>query len=196
MDSTAYSAMLDEELAQLSKEKAPGAFSELLMRHNSRISAFARQIFRGMGDEWEDAAQEGAIALYQAALHYNPHIGVPFEAFSALVVKRKLLTFRRKQGRWWSCASHWTMEEAEACMPAEWHSQPFDAMLEAMELEDVKRAAREKLSGAQSRIVLPYLEGERPKEIAQRLGVSAKTVYNTLSRSRAVIRSAAQSRRL
>lgn len=44
------------------------------------------------GAEREDVEQEAALALLAAAKSYRPELGVPFEAFAKLVIRRRLKT--------------------------------------------------------------------------------------------------------
>ncbi len=125
----------------------------------------------------EDLSQEGMIGLYLACLSYDATRGVPFDAFAKTCVKNRVITAYR------SLKNVGSADELTADIAAD-----VPDMTSGVDSKDFFSRLRKKLSGLENDVLDEYLLEKSYAEIAEKLGVSEKTVGNAVHRIRGKIK--------
>ncbi|MBW3595882.1 MAG: sigma-70 family RNA polymerase sigma factor [Planctomycetes bacterium] len=87
----------DERAVSKTVEEAQTLANEVVLSCTGLANSLAR-FFRGSGFERRDLQQEALIGLREAALKYQPSLGVPFAAFARAVVLNRLRSALRRSG--------------------------------------------------------------------------------------------------
>lgn len=98
------------------------------LKHRGLARSLARRYFLPGGDA-DDLEQEALIALWVAARNYDPDSGVPFEAFAALLIRRRLWTAIKTANR----GSHRMISDAYRVLDDTTGAYTFDELVEARE---------------------------------------------------------------
>ena len=61
----------------------------LMRRHDGLVHVVLRRQSRG-GVAYEDLLQEGRIALWRAALHFDPQRGAAFSTYAGVAIERRI----------------------------------------------------------------------------------------------------------
>lgn len=188
-----YDQMTNEELVVLvSAGKDENAFSELDRRFSRFIFFKARKYRDVNGLTHEDILQEGNIALYKAALAFDPEKGFRFSSFfdSFLHIHYRRIFFERNLRK---------KDPMCRCTPIEYYDldMEYDCMVSDIACSDVERTVMDRerhdalmrsveksLSDTERNVVLAYLGGSDYRTIAAKLGISEKSVDNALTRAK------------
>lgn len=184
-----YSALSDDVLAELSKDSDEYAFNELVLRYLGKISFIARK-YSARSYDHKDFVQEGLLGLFYAAKTYDAKGSMSFKNYAMLVAERRFISIIRRQN-------------AERAVPdsaiLNFDNLDFDIVDTAKTPEDelmlkeqfamVYRRLGDTLSKKELSVLLLYVEGLSYKQIAERLGITAKTVDNALQRARRKVES-------
>ena len=149
-------------------------------------AAAARGVCPGL--EFEDALQEGLIALFSAVKQFDESRGVPFESYAAACVHNAVRSAQRAAAR----RKHAPLNHSVPMEQAEAQQDPGQSPERAVEASE--RLARTmagiatRLSPMERRGLALFLDGQPYSAIAKRLGVQEKAVDNALQRVRAKLR--------
>jgi RNA polymerase sporulation-specific sigma factor len=171
-----------------------GASSTLVSKYRSFVRCKARSYFLAGADR-DDVIQEGMIGLYKAIRDYNPDRQTSFRSFAELCVTRQLITAiktatRQKHGPLNSYVSLQRSATGEdegdrvlsEILAAREVCDPAELVINAWEVDSIKRGFTEALSSFESDVLRLYVDGSSYCEIADRLGRHAKAVDNALQR--------------
>ncbi len=140
----------------------------------------------GPGMELEDAVQEGIIGLFRALKSYDESRGASFETYAVSCIQHAQLAAKRAAGR----KKHLPLNSS---VPLEENTPapgPEELAIANERYEGWMRRMETRLSALEREVLGLYLQGLSYQAIGTRLGRSAKSVENALSRARAKLRQA------
>jgi len=129
----------------------------------------------------EDLVQEGLIGLFNATATYSPDEENPFKPYAVACIRNGIYSACRKMK---NDALHESLEEA--VIPA--GEDMENTIIEKNDTANFFAKLRQELSPMEASILTEYLCDKSYAEIAQTLGVSAKTIDNSLSRIKGKIK--------
>lgn len=183
----------DSKLVALIKQGQADAFTVLAQRYRALLVSQARRYFLP-GEEFDDFLQTAQIALWQAALAYQAHIG-SFGGFAKLIVERKLqekvkMGLRHKRrplnqsvslSQPLAIDSSLTVAEI---LPST-DKQPEYCLIDDESMKELLAGLADSLSAMEWTIFCQLLAGDQtPLSIARTLGMSYKQVDNAVQRIR------------
>ena len=192
-----YEAMDDPALVALAQAGDTAAMEVVLVRYKGLARRKAADYFLAGGDA-EDVVQEGMIGLFKAVRTYRPEHGIPFSTFAAYSVAARITDAVRTASR----RKHSPLNDSmslQGLTDADGEEGPglLDVFIDATradpEQQYIGREAAESLkvfldtalTELERQCVALLMEGLTYKEMALRLGRSAKSVDNALGRARA-----------
>ena len=156
------------------------------------MRACARPLFLAGGDS-EDLIQEGTFGLLSAIRQFDPENSTSFKTFAEHCIKMRLLSAIKSASR----LKHFPLndgisleqlsEEPGAhlsAFPEFFRRTPEDLVLARESKEELYSAFLQCLSKFEIKVLDLYLEGLSYREIADRLGKSAKSIDNAVQRIR------------
>jgi len=187
-----YEALNDTALQALASEGDREAEERLAERYLRLVRACARPLFLAGGDS-EDLIQEGTFGLLSAIRHYDPKSDASFKTFAEHCIKMRLLSAIKSASR----LKHFPLndgisleqlsEEPGAhlsAFPEFFRRTPEELVLARESKEELYSAFLQCLSKLEIKVLNLYLEGLSYREIADRLGKSAKSIDNAVQRIR------------
>ena len=187
-----YDALNDTALQILASEGDREAEEKLAERYLRLVRACARPLFLAGGDS-EDLIQEGTFGLLSAIRQYDPESNTSFKTFAEHCIKMRLLSAIKSASR----LKHFPLndgisleqlsEEPGAhlsAFPEFFRRTPEDLVLARESKEELYSALLQCLSKLEIKVLNLYLEGLSYREIADRLGKSAKSIDNAVQRIR------------
>ena len=183
--------MTDEELALKAKNGDLNAMNELLSKYKSLVGKLSRSYFL-LGGDVEDLAQEGMIGLYKAIQGFSQNKNASFKTFASICIKHQLLSAIKvassQKNMILSSALPITEQSEdeeenfiEIILPSSL-PQPDDTLLEKESEKELQEKIKSSLSPLEIKVLSLYLKGFSYKEIAEKAGISTKTIDNALSR--------------
>ncbi len=177
----------ERELA-LCRKGDEQAIAGLIAREMPAIrAAAARSICPGL--EFDDAVQEGIIALFSAIGTYDEGRGASFSTYAAACVQNGIISARRAAGR----QKHAPLNQSVSMEEADGIPGPEQTPEQAAEANERFSRTMEgiatRLSTLERQVLLLFLDGASYSAIARRLQVPEKAVDNALQRVRAKLRS-------
>ena len=143
---------------------------------------FIHSIAAGFPERYrEDLVQEGLIGLFNAVASYSPDAENPFKPYAVACIRNGIYSACRKIK---NDALHESLEEA--VIPA--GDDMESSIIEKNDTSDFFAKLREELSPLEANILTEYLSDKTYAEIALALGVSAKTIDNSLTRIKGKIK--------
>lgn len=166
----------------------------LIQYYEPEIRKIAYKYFLNRA-EYDDLLQEGRIAIYKAIVSYDPGSEIPFLHFLRMVIKRKLIDSLRAHNR----QKHLNLNEAYSLnnVLADDKTDSFISFVATYDDDPEKKV----IASDETRLFLQglmndfselelkvfryhYLIGMKQREITQYLGVSSKSLDNTIQRIR------------
>ena len=186
MDSAKYSfgTSSDDALAKLSKDGDESAFNELVMRYLGKITSIARK-YSAQGYEQNDFVQEGLMGLLYAVKTFDPEGGMSFKSFVSLVAERRFISIIRRQNTQ-KCVPMSAIVELDTLDSevVDLSRSPEEQIMLKEQIDLAMQKLRGILSTRELEVFLLYTEGLSYNAIAERLGVSEKSVDNALQRAK------------
>lgn len=141
--------------------------------------------------EREDMIQEGMLGLYKAIRDFQPDRNCSFGTFASMCITRQMITAvksvtsNNKQVLTRAAAVQQQLCEAGSDeLFRDVTQTPEDTVLSATEVDDILDALRVRLSRYEWSVFRGFADGQSYQEIAQRIGSTAKSVDNALTRTR------------
>jgi len=187
-----YDALTDTQLQIMATEGDREAEETLAKRYLQMVRACARPLFLAGGDS-EDLIQEGTFGLLSAIRQYDPQSNASFKTFAEHCIRMRLLSAIKSASR----LKHFPLndgisleqlsEEPGAhisAFPEFFRRTPEELVLARESKEELYSAFLQCLSKLEIKVLNLYLEGLSYREIADRLGKSAKSIDNAVQRIR------------
>lgn len=141
----------------------------------SHYEPLVRSLARRMGRSWEDACQEGRLAVVEAVYRFDATRGCYFGAFVKKRVWARLRTLQRREWRWGREAPARTREDEEA--EENWWEEQPDPRADVLDERLFWHVLSETLSTRELLVIEQHLvAGHTLRELAAREGVSVETV--------------------
>ena len=187
-----YEATNDAELQKKAVSGDREAEEALAERYLQLVRACARPLFLAGGDS-EDLIQEGTFGLLSAIRQYDPEGGTSFRTFAEHCIKMRLYTAIKSASR----LKHFPLNDGISfeqlsedpgvhlsALPEVFRRSPEDLVLARESKEELYEAFAQCLSKFEIKVLDLYLDGLSYREIADRLGKSAKSIDNAVQRIR------------
>ncbi len=179
-----YSSLSDSRLAQLSKSGDDKAFDELSIRYLGIIS-FIAQKYSAQGYEQNDFVQEGLMGLLYACRTFDSNQKAGFKSYATIVVERRFVSIIRRNNAKKTVPDSALVQfenvdenvEDTALTPEEIVTMREHLGLVLNRLETL-------LSKREYEVLMLYAGGLNYSKIAQKLGITEKSVDNALQRAR------------
>ncbi len=176
----------DEKLVSLINSGNDDVLHILVSRYTQHIKIKANELSKAYNIDIEDLTQEGLIALYSAVKVYKYDVSL-FSTFASVCIKRGMLTFCRSQNRKKDIPRE-KLIYADYDIEISQVKSPEAILIEKegsyILTEDIKRI----LSSLEYRVLLAYIAFNSYDEIAGHLGLTVKSVNNTMCRVRRKIK--------
>jgi RNA polymerase sporulation-specific sigma factor len=184
----------DEELVARWRQGDAAALDHLLHRYRRFARSKARTYFL-VGADADDVEQEGLIGLFKAARDFRADRQSSFRAFAELCVTRQVISAikaatRQKHqplNRYVSISGFRGSDDpsersVEALLDDHRVTDPADEVISQEQIEAMRRATAESLSGLEVDVLRLYVEGQSYQEIGCHLGRHVKSIDNALQR--------------
>jgi RNA polymerase sporulation-specific sigma factor len=176
--------------ARHDEDRKDSVMSELITRYVGIIVIKANKLARGFNSlnkqDAEDFISEGFLALLNAIRTYEESKGA-FSAYAGACIDNRMKNALGKAKRTLIFS-----EEFDPALIKEQAPGAEDVVIEKESREETLRKISRLLSEREFRVFEMYLDSYSYRQIASRLGVSVKSVDNSLSRARAKLKHMAQ----
>lgn len=191
--------LADEQLLEMIKNGDDTAETELFERYKDLVTKISRGYFI-VGGDLEDLVQEGMVGLYKAIKGYNSHKETTFKTFAVICIKHQIQTAIKKananKNKLLSSAvsfqsfSNGNSTENLDFLPIEliFNTTPAEKVIDKENFENLKNIIKNNLSALEYKVLQLYLKGFSYKEISSVLGITEKSIDNSLSRIKTKLR--------
>lgn len=139
------------------------------------------QRYADLGLDADDLEQEASVALLSAVRSFRADGGASFTTYASTCVRNRLTSVARRHGKRLKAEQPLAQEDD---LPASADSDPVQQMQQREDLSRLHEHLRRRLTDLEYRVLLARLSDLSYEEIANRLGVSKKTVDNAVQRLR------------
>ncbi len=162
------------------------ALAALITRQMPLIRAIAARSV-GPGLEFEDAVQEGLIALFFAMESYEEGRGAAFSTYASVCIQNAARDAARKAGRRKHAPlnSSVPLDDADGVPLGE---GPAEAAEAREQYSETMQELETRLSLLEKQVLSLFLDGQPYSAIARRLAITEKAVDNALQRVRAKLK--------
>ena len=186
----------DAELVRLAQAGDQMAMERLLNRYKALVRARSTEFFMAGADR-EDVIQEGMIGLFKAIRTYQEGHRTPFAAFAVACVQSQIMDAVRRASRLkhgplnqsvsLQAMNNSDQESGQSLLDVFIDASRADPEQEVMSKEAaaaVQSFLKQELTPLELKSVLLLMMGKSYQQIADSLGVGAKSVDNALRRAR------------
>ncbi|MGI5896733.1 MAG: sigma-70 family RNA polymerase sigma factor [Oscillospiraceae bacterium] len=174
----------DERLAALSKQGSEEAMAILIVRYLGVVHKIAAR-FSAVGIEHEDFVQEGLVGFLSAVKTYRDTHNCSFNTYVRVCVLNRLkkaVSFARTN-KYFVLSNAVDLDQAEDVLSGQ-KANPEKIVEDQETMRWFSKEIGELLSARERSVLLFYLEGYEPSQIAEKMHMAVKPVYNALSRVR------------
>lgn len=180
----------DEQLAILAQMGDNRASELLLNKFKYLVRKICKSYFVA-GGTVDDTVQEGMIGLYRAIMSFDPDKNDCFQAFASMCIRRRVMTAMDSANRQkyqplnTSISLNKPVQEDGLTLGdvIEDESQnPEKIYISSEKKYNAKVRLNQMLSNLEKRILIQYLQEKSYEEIAEKLGISVKSVDNAIQR--------------
>ncbi len=188
--------MTDEELIEKAKNGDDLAENELFERYKDIVVKISRGYFI-VGGDLEDLIQEGMLGLYKAVKNFNTQKDTSFKTFAILCIKHQIQTaikqsLANKNKPLSQAVSIQSFSDNDTLdiLPIELvlETTPAERIINKEDFERLKKTIISNLSKLELQVLRLYLQGYSYKEISSQLGITQKSIDNSLSRIKTKLR--------
>ncbi len=157
------------------------AFARLAARYDGMLTALSLQLVVPALEE-DDLKQEGLLALLSAARSYREENGASFATYARLCARHRMISARRRV-----MALPVPVEGDDAVadgVPQDGQAEPEQLVVAKEEERRLFDSLKRQLSPLEYGALCAYLDGYSYEEIAEKIGGTAKSVDNALTRVR------------
>lgn len=175
--------MSDEELVEISSSDRQ-AVSVLISRYSGRIWAKACAMSNAFADA-DDLAQEGLLGFLNAVSKYNPNRNARFSTFAEICVINKMKTILNRNS-----SNDVPTEELPINEDTAVSDTPETIFMRKEHLARLYDEINSILSKREQEIFSLFLKGCSYRQIADKLGITTKSVDNAIQRIRKKLKTA------
>ena len=173
-----------EELALIAKTNKKAA-EILILRCSKTVFIKAQMISVGTEVDVDDLRQEGLIGLFKAITSFNADRGFKFSTFAEICIINQMRTFLVKSRK--NFISYESLDELPEEIAVDWQTPESICMTREL-ISELWYAVDNLLSENEYKIFNLCIRGISYREIAEKLGISEKSVDNAIQRARKKIR--------
>ena len=181
----------DNELVELAQKGDSNAYSVLVGRYIFLVRNCASGYFSDSLD-FDDLMQEGFIGLMNAVRFFDCGCNAKFSTFAKLCVDRNIISAVRKSLRKKQIPKSMMIfiddNESDGVVTAVTADEPETAVIDKEDYIRLRESIANKLSKTEFNVLLAYLTGQSYESIAEKLGISQKSVDNAMQRVRSKLR--------
>lgn len=163
------------------------AFAQIAANYSPLIQSM-KERFSAYGAEPEDLEQEALIALYSAVLSYEEGREVTFGLYAKVCIRNRMISYLRRTGAVRKRGQTGEDDDPGQEDVPENGADPAEKLIERERYERLMEVVDETLSDLEKKVLALYLRDWSYARIAERLGVSEKTVDNAIYRMKAKLR--------
>jgi len=181
---TGFDCKTDEELAVMAKHDKSAA-SALAERYSDLVF-IKSEIFADSKSDKDDLRQEGLMSLLKAMEAFDPERGVKFSTFAEVCIVNRMRSVSaktRKAAAFPESIEYSEMEEVIAD-----DKTPESIFIYKEFFTDLWNNIETALSKTEMRVFTLSVDGMSYREIAEKLGISEKSVDNAMQRARRKIK--------
>lgn len=141
-------------------------------------------------EDAEEMRQEASIALYDAALSYNPDRGVSFGLYAKICIKNRLTSILFRRGK--SIKAEYIDDENEPASKVE-NQTPEEVVINRESFSEIKKRICQSLTDLERSVFDLYIAGASYEDISTALGISKKSADNAMQRIKAKLKKLYQS---
>lgn len=176
--------MSDEELAVLARTDRNAC--DMLIRRYCRLILIKAESFAKTSADADDLSQEAMISLLRAIDSFDPERGVKFSTYAeTCIVNRMKTVCTAKKTAPKITGSLEDIDESQVVSAVE---TPESILIYKELLSELEESAGTVLSAAESRTLQLCMKGLSYRRVAEKLGVSEKSVDNAMQRARRKLR--------
>lgn len=179
-----FCSKTDEELVKLARNNK-SATAVLLSRY-SRLISIKSEIYAYTNTDSEDLRQEGLLALLKAIASFESERGVKFSTFAEVCIVNRMRTVSAGNSK-----KSFRSENIDDIIEADELSvdeTPESIYLYKEFITELSSGIQSALSPTELKVFNLCMQGLSYRSIAEKLGVSEKTVDNAVQRARKKIR--------
>lgn len=179
-DADSLNDLNDEQLVELCRENNVEAA-------NALINRFAPSVFKRASayspSMCEDLAQEGFLALLDAVRTYSHEKGAAFGTYAQLCIRNRMINVCKR-----SQTDFDELPEDNNDRPDDPSAIPENIVMQQASVDELYGMLNNELSELELKVLRYYASGMQYSQIADKLGVSKKTVDNAVQRMRKKVR--------
>lgn len=169
----------DEKLVELCREDKVSAADELIRRFAPSVFKRAASYSASLS---EDLAQEGFLALLDAVRSYSPDRGASFSTFAQLCIRNRMINVCKR------VLNDCDELSEDLDRPDDPAGIPENIVVQQSSVDELYSMLNSELSKLELKVLRYYVAGLPYSEIADKLGVTKKTVDNAVQRMRKKVR--------
>ena len=182
----------DDEIIYMIKENSEDAKDYLYKKYGGMIHKELNRVQRyasALGIEWNDLVQEALLGFSGAISSYDSSKDVKFSTYATMCVKRKIINYVSKYSTKKNIAmtSALSLDESEDGNVSNYifndDKEPLNKLLIKEKMQDINESFS-RLNENEKRVMNYIIEGYDIQDIADKLGLTVKSVYNLLYRAR------------
>lgn len=174
---------MDYELIEKARGGDSDATDALLRLYKDKVKKVARGYFL-IGGDLDDLAQEGMLGLFKAIGTFDKSRSEDFEAYAMMCVNREIINFVRKNNTYKNKTLNAALPLESAAMNADALS-PESVVIGKEQDVLLDGIIDKNLSKLEKKVVSAFTDGFSYDEIAEKNGITVKSVDNALQRARA-----------
>ena len=178
---------MDYELIEKARGGDSDATDALLRLYKDKVKKAARGYFL-IGGDLDDLAQEGMLGLFKAIGTFDKSRSEDFEAYAMMCVNREIINCVRKNNTYKNKTLNAALPLESAAMNADALS-PESVVIGKEQDVLLDGIIDKNLSKLEKKVVSAFTDGFSYDEIAEKNGITVKSVDNALQRARAKLAS-------
>ena len=182
-EGVSFQHLSDSELADIVKKGSDPAFEEMAGRYIGFLYSLAAG-FNASGFDKNDFAQEGLLMLLAACRTYDGRTGVSFRNYLALCVKRRYISIQRRSAAREAVGISDAVPIDDIADSADYSLNPEEMIINRERFKNLMLWVGKNLSPLEQNVFSHHIAGYAYAQIAEKLGLSVKSVDNTLQRIR------------
>lgn len=186
----------DNELINMVCENNEEASDMLYNKYNYIVTAALKKVLpkaRRLGIEYEELKQEALVGFSDALVSFNQDKDASLRTFITLCVERRLNNYIKKMETFKEKVNKETISLDQE-IDEDKHSlyeiyggnekNPESTMIENEEIDAIFKTISKRLSNQEKEVLKLLIDGYKSEDIATKLNIPIKSVYNYVSRLR------------
>lgn len=179
------SNLTDVQLARLAASGDNDAFEEIAGRYAGLLECIASG-FKVDGFDMNDLMQEALLVLYSVCRTYDEKNGASFKNYLSVCAKRRFISILRRQNSQVKKTAGVVSYESldNICEREDPRQNPEQRVYDRERFKELLERLQNELSDMERNVLTLRVAGMSYSQIAEKLGISEKSVENALARLR------------